>query len=63
MDENSAGGKMVLWGSIGAEVLQVVYDLRHMILCAVALILADLWWGIPLPRKGGGTRSRLAMRR
>lgn len=25
--------------------MSVVYDLRYMVMCAVALILADLWWG------------------
>lgn len=35
----------MLWGAIGAELLNVVYDLRYMIICSFALILADLWWG------------------
>lgn len=34
-----------MWGSIGAELIEVVYDLRYMVICSVALILADLWWG------------------
>ena len=49
--ETTTGTKVVLWGSIGAEVVQVVFDLRHMILCAVALILADLWWGYSASKK------------
>lgn len=49
--ENTVGGKAILWGSMGAEVLSVVYDLRHMILCAAALILADLWWGYSASKK------------
>lgn len=44
MDE-TVGTKAVIWGSVGTELLNVVYDLRYMVLCAVALILADLWWG------------------
>lgn len=43
--ESSTGAKGVLWGSIGAELLTVVYDLRYMVFCSFALILADLWWG------------------
>ena len=39
------GPKAVLWGSIGGELLAVVFDLRYMIICSLALILADLWWG------------------
>lgn len=35
----------MLWGSVGAELITVVYDLRYMIICSFALILADLWWG------------------
>ena len=34
-----------MWASISAELLAVVYDLRYMIICSFALILADLWWG------------------
>lgn len=36
---------MMLWGTIGGELLSVVYDLRYMVILAVALILADMWWG------------------
>jgi len=43
--DNSMGPKAVLWGSIGGELLSVVFDLRYMIICSLALILADLWWG------------------
>lgn len=34
-----------MWGSIGSELIAVVYDLRYMVICSIALILADLWWG------------------
>lgn len=43
--DSTVGAKGVLWGSIGAELMVVVYDLRYMVLCSFALILADLWWG------------------
>lgn len=43
--ESSTGARGVIWGSIGAELLTVVYDLRYMVICSIALILADLWWG------------------
>lgn len=43
--DSSVGARPILWGSIGAELMAVVYDLRYMVMCAVALILADLWWG------------------
>ena len=43
--DTTVGTKGVMWGSIGAELIAVVYDLRYMVICSVALILADLWWG------------------
>ena len=43
--DSTIGTKGVLWGSIGGELLVVVYDMRYMIICSVALILADFWWG------------------
>ena len=43
--DSTAGTKGILWATIGAELLQVVYDLRYMVICSFALILADLWWG------------------
>lgn len=43
--DNSIGPKGILWGSIGGDLLAVVFDLRYMVLCSIALILADLWWG------------------
>lgn len=43
--DTTVGAKGALWGAIGAELLSVVYDLRYMIICSFALILADLWWG------------------
>lgn len=44
MDGN-VGTRGVMWGSIGSELIGVVYDLRYMVMCAAALIIADLWWG------------------
>lgn len=43
--DSTVGPKGVLWGTIGAELIAVVFDLRYMIICSFALILADLWWG------------------
>ena len=43
--ETTVGTKAVLWGSMGSELIGVVYDLRYMVICSIALILADLWWG------------------
>lgn len=43
--DTTVGTKAVMWGSIGSELITVVYDLRYMVICSVALILADLWWG------------------
>lgn len=47
----TTGAKAVLWGSVGAELVTVVYDLRWMVIFAVVLILADLWWGRAASRK------------
>lgn len=43
--DQTVGTKAIMWGSIGGELISVVYDLRYMVICSVALILADLWWG------------------
>ena len=43
--ETNIEPKAIVWATISAELLNVVYDLRYMIICSVALILADLWWG------------------
>ena len=43
--DTTVGAKGLMWGSIGSELIAVVYDLRYMIICSFALILADLWWG------------------
>lgn len=43
--EGTTGAKAVLWGSVGTELVAVVYDLRWMVIFSVVLILADLWWG------------------
>lgn len=45
MEQTTVGTKMILWGTIGGELLSVVYDLRYMVILAVVLILADMWWG------------------
>lgn len=49
--ENSVGGKVIVWGTMGAELTTVVYDLRYMVLCSAALIFADLWWGYSESKK------------
>ena len=43
--DTTVGTKAVMWGTIGSELIAVVYDLRYMVICSVVLILADLWWG------------------
>lgn len=43
--ESTTGTKVVLWGSVGTELITVVYDLRWMVILSLVLILADLWWG------------------
>lgn len=43
--DTTVGAKAVMWGSIGTELIGVVYDLRYMVICSVVLILADMWWG------------------
>lgn len=43
--DNSVGTKAVLWGSIGSDLVGVVFDLRYMVIFSIVLILADLWWG------------------
>ena len=35
----------MVWGTIGTELMMVVYDLRWMVIFSVVLILADFWWG------------------
>ena len=42
--ETSAKG--ALWATMGSEALTALYDLRWMIVFAVALIIADFWWGV-----------------
>lgn len=49
--EKSVGGKVIVWGTMGAELTTVVYDLRYMVLCSAALIFADLWWGYSESKK------------
>lgn len=43
--DSTVGTKGVLWGTIATELMAVVFDLRHMIICSMALIFADFWWG------------------
>lgn len=43
--DTSVGTKTIVWGSIGAELISVVYDLRWMVILSIVLILADMWWG------------------
>ena len=43
--ELTSSTKVVMWGTIGQELIAVVYDLRYMVFFSIALILADLWWG------------------
>lgn len=43
--DTSVGTKTIVWGSIGAELISVVNDLRWMVILAIVLILADMWWG------------------
>ena len=42
---SNLGVKGLYWGGMLAELVSVLYDLRYMFLCAIVLILADLWWG------------------
>lgn len=43
--DTSVGSKAIVWGSIGSELISVVYDLRWMVILSIVLILADMWWG------------------
>jgi hypothetical protein len=43
--ESTLGARGIIWATIGAELLNVVFELRYMIICSVVLICADLWWG------------------
>lgn len=43
--ETTVGPKGVLWGTIGTELMVVVFDLRFMVACSFAMIFADFWWG------------------
>lgn len=43
--EPNIGPRAIVWGTIGTELMNVVYDLRYMVICSLVLILADLWWG------------------
>lgn len=43
--DTSVGSKAIVWGSIGAEITSVVYDLRWMVFFSIGLIFIDMWWG------------------
>ena len=49
--ETTTGVKAVFWGTVGTELIGVTYDLRYMVICSAALILADLWWGYSASKK------------
>lgn len=43
--EPTTGTKVVLWGTIGSELMTVFYDLRYMVIGSLVFIAADFWWG------------------
>ena len=43
--DSSLGNRGILWTVLGGELLDVVFDLRYMMLLSLVLILADFWWG------------------
>ena len=43
--EQNLGSKGIIWSVLGGELLDVVFDLRYMIMFSFVLILADFWWG------------------
>lgn len=51
MQDINIGSKTIIWTTFGMELLQVVYDLRYMVIASVVLILADMWWGYSASRK------------
>ena len=42
---SNVGNQGVIWTILGGEMLNVVYELRYMMLLSAILILSDLWWG------------------
>ena len=44
MDSN-LGNRGIIWSVLGGELLDVVFDLRYMLMFSIVLILADFWWG------------------
>lgn len=45
--------KTTVWAVMSTEAVNVLFDLRWMLVLVVALIAADLWWGISESRKHG----------
>ena len=45
--------KTTVWAVMSTEAVNVLFDLRWMLVLVVALIAADLWWGISESRKNG----------
>lgn len=37
--------KTTVWAVMSTEAVNVLFDLRWMLVLVVALIAADLWWG------------------
>lgn len=44
MEKNLANNAIV-WGSVGAELTTVFFELRYGVMLAFILIFADFWWG------------------
>lgn len=45
--------KTTVWAVMLTEAVNVLFDLRWMLVLVIALITADLWWGISESRKNG----------
>lgn len=45
--------KTTVWAMMLTEAVNVLFDLRWMIVLVIALITADLWWGVSESRKNG----------
>ncbi len=43
---NETGRNMIVWGVIGAEAKDALFDLRWMLVLIVVLIVADFWFGV-----------------
>ena len=42
---HSIGAQGAIWATMGAEAVNVIFDLRWMLVLSVILILTDFWWG------------------